>query len=264
VEDAGDARRVLQQMDRWWRQPLIGYASTMPDASGRRGVDVTATPGSRDPGRPKLVLGVYVITAAGLVPGRGHAEVAAGAIEGGANAVQLRAPEHGDAELRPLARALADRCRERGVLFIVDNRVELALACGAAGVHLGQGDPWPTARARLGPDLVLGVSVEDARQASAAEAAGADYLGVTVFASVTKPEAVPHGLRGLRRISAATRLPVLGIGGIDAANARQVLDAGAAGVAVISAVAAAPDPAAATRELVAVIRGTVGMPPYRP
>jgi thiamine-phosphate pyrophosphorylase len=215
------------------------------------------------PGRPKLVLGVYVVTAAGLVTGRGHAEVAAGAIEGGANALQLRAPEHRDEELLPLARELADRCRERGVLFIVDNRVELALACGAAGVHLGQGDPWPQARARLGPDLVLGVSVEDQEQASAAEAAGADYVGVTVFATATKPEAVPHGLGRVREISGATRLPVVGIGGINAANAREVLEAGAAGVAVVSAVAAAPDPAAATRELVAVVRGTIGVPPYR-
>jgi thiamine-phosphate pyrophosphorylase len=222
---------------------------------------VAVTPGN--PERPMLVLGVYVVTAAGLVPGRGHAEVAVAAIEGGANVVQLRAPEHRDDELLPLAQELADRCRERGVLFIVDDRVELALACGAAGAHLGQADPWAEGRARLGPDLVLGVSVEDAAQASAAAAAGADYLSVTVFPTATKPEAVPRGLEGVRRISAATRLPVVGIGGIDAANARLVLDAGATGIAVVSAVAAAPDPAAATRELVAVVRGTTGAPPYR-
>lgn len=213
-------------------------------------------------GRPKLVLGVYVVTAAGMVPGRGHAEVAAGAIEGGANAVQLRAPGHRDEELFPLAQELADRCGERGVLFIVDDRIELAMACGAAGVHLGQGDPWQEARVRLGPDLILGVSVESTEQASAAEAAGADYLGVTVFATRTKPEAVPGGLERVREISAATRLPVVGIGGIDASNARQVLDAGAAGIAVVSAVAAAPDPAAATRTLVAAVRGTTSAPPF--
>lgn len=215
------------------------------------------------PGRPRLVLGVYVITAAGMVPGRGHAEVAAGAIAGGANAVQLRAPDHGDDELLPLARELADRCRERGVLFIVDNRMELALASGAAGVHLGQGDPWAEARLRLGPEPVVGVSVDDPDQATAAEAAGADYLGVTVFSTSTKPDAVPRGLRRLREICDATSLPVVGIGGIDASNARKVLEAGAAGVAVVSAVAAAPDPAAATRELVAAIRGTTGTPPMR-
>jgi thiamine-phosphate pyrophosphorylase len=216
------------------------------------------------PGRPKLVLGVYVVTATGLVPGRGHAEVAIGAIEGGANAVQLRAPGPSDGELLPLARELAGRCAERGVLFIVDDRIDLAMASGAAGVHLGQGDPWQEARLRLGPDLVLGVSVEDAAQASAAEAAGADYLGVTVFATRTKPEAAPRGLAGVREISAATQLPVVGIGGIDASNARQVLEAGAAGVAVVSAVAGAPDPAQATRDLVAAVRGTGGAPPFQP
>jgi thiamine-phosphate pyrophosphorylase len=210
-----------------------------------------------------LVLGVYVVTAAGLVPGRGHAEVAIAAIEGGANAVQLRAPEHSDDQLLPLARELAERCAERGVLFIVNDRVDLAIACGAAGVHLGQGDPWQDARIRLGPEMILGVSVDDAEQASAAEAAGADYLGVTVFTTATKPEAVPLGLEGVRAISDATRLPVVGIGGIDAGNARTVLEAGAAGVAVVSAVAAAADPAAATRELVAVVRGTTGARPYR-
>jgi thiamine-phosphate pyrophosphorylase len=229
-----------------------------PDESRAGGAGVAATPE-----RPRLVLGVYVVTAAGLVPGRGHAEVAIGAIEGGANAVQLRAPGHRDEELFPLAGELAERCAERGVLFIVDDRIELAMACGAAGVHLGQGDPWQEARVRLGPELVLGVSVEDIGQASAAQAAGADYLGVTVFATRTKPEAVPGGLAQVREISAATRLPVVGIGGIDASNARQVLEAGAAGIAVVSAVAAAPDPAAATRSLVAAVRGTTGAPPFQ-
>jgi thiamine-phosphate pyrophosphorylase len=229
-----------------------------PDESRAGGAGVAATPE-----RPRLVLGVYVVTAAGLVPGRGHAEVAIGAIEGGANAVQLRAPGHRDEELFPLAGELAERCAQRGVLFIVDDRVELAMACGAAGVHLGQGDPWQEARVRLGPELILGVSVEDIGQASAAQAAGADYLGVTVFATRTKPEAVPGGLARVREISAATRLPVVGIGGIDASNARQVLEAGAAGIAVVSAVAAAPDPAAATRSLVAAVRGTTGAPPFQ-
>ena len=94
-----------------------------------------------------LLLKVYVVTAEGLVPGRGHAEVAAGAIAGGANAVQLRVdPSVPDAELAPLARELADRCRERGVLLVVNNRLELAGEVGAGGVHLGQDDGWEGAR----------------------------------------------------------------------------------------------------------------------
>jgi thiamine-phosphate diphosphorylase len=211
--------------------------------------------------RPLLVLTVYVVTSSGGVPGRGHAEVAAGAIAGGANAIQLRSMEHGDDELLPLARELADRCRERGVLFIVNDRVDLAIAAGAAGVHLGQDDDLASARERLGPGPVLGVSVETVEQAEAAAEAGADYLGVTVWPTETKPEATPHGLERVAEIAAAVDVPLVGIGGITAVNARQVLDAGAAGVAVISAVGAAPDPAEATRALVRAVRGTAGTPP---
>jgi thiamine-phosphate pyrophosphorylase len=101
--------------------------------------------------------------------------------------------------------------------------------------------------------MVLGVSVGDADEARAAEAAGADYLAVTVWETATKPEAVPAGLDGLRAVAAATALPVVGIGGIDAGNAREVLAAGGAGIAVIGAVAAAPDPVAAVKELREVV-----------
>jgi thiamine-phosphate pyrophosphorylase len=100
---------------------------------------------------------------------------------------------------------------------------------------------------------VLGVSVSSVEEALAAGAAGADYLGVTVWATPTKPEATPMGIHGLAAVVDATDLPVVAIGGIDARNARQVVEAGASGIAVVSAVGAAPDPVAATRELVAVV-----------
>ena len=209
-----------------------------------------------------LVLKVYVVTAEGLVPGRGHAEVAAGAIAGGANAVQLRFdPALPDMQLAPLARELADRCRERGVLMILNNRLDLAVEVGAGGVHLGQTDGWEGARDRLTPEQVLGVSVETAEQAEMAAWAGADYVAATVWATPTKPEAAPIGLERFRKLAESTGLPLVGIGGITAANAMQVIEAGAAGVAVVSAVAAAPDPAEATRELVRAVRGTTGTGP---
>jgi thiamine-phosphate pyrophosphorylase len=198
-------------------------------------------------------LGVYVVTSSGLVPGRGHREVALAAIAGGATAVQLRAKELSDEELLPLARELAGRCRAAGVLFIVNDRVAVAMESGADGVHVGQDQDAADVRRQIGPEAVLGVSVEDAAQAAAAEAAGADYLGVTVWSTPTKPDARPLGLEGLRRIAAATSLPVVGIGGIDASNAADVLAAGAAGVAVVSAVGAAEDPVAATRVLAEVV-----------
>jgi thiamine-phosphate pyrophosphorylase len=199
-------------------------------------------------------LDVYVVTSSGHVPGRGYREVARGAVEGGATAVQLRAPELADAELLSLAHELAEHCHERNVLFIVNNSLEVALESGADGVHLGQADQPERARDRLRADMVLGVSVDAPEQARAAEDLGASYVAATVWRSTTKPEALPLGLDGLRRTCLATSLPVVGIGGITPSNAADVLAVGAAGVAVVSAVAAASDPVAATRELVEAVR----------
>jgi thiamine-phosphate diphosphorylase len=205
--------------------------------------------------RRALNLDVYVLTSL-LWPDRTHRDVAIAAIEGGATAVQLRAPElesEPAVEVR-LAAELAARCCQVGVLFIVNNVVDVAIESGADGVHLGQEDEQAGVRARLGPDRVLGVSVEDPDQARAAEEAGADYLAATVWSTPTKQEARPVGLEGLHAIADATRLPVVGIGGVDATNAERVLAAGAAGIAVVSAVGAAPDPVRATRELMVVVR----------
>jgi thiamine-phosphate pyrophosphorylase len=197
---------------------------------------------------------VYVITSSGQVPGRGHREVTRAAAKGGASAVQLRAPELGDDELLPLARELAAYCRDRGVPFIVNNRVEVALQSDADGVHVGQRDHPEEVRERIGPEPVLGVSVDAPHQAEVAERLGASYVAATVWATRTKPEAVPLGPRGLRETCRATSLPVVAVGGITAANAGEVLAAGAAGVAVVSAVGAATDPVAATRELMTAVR----------
>ena len=198
-------------------------------------------------------LGVYVVTSDGLVPGRGHRDVAMAAIAGGATAVQLRAKELADDDLLPLAEELSARCRAAGVLFVVNDRVGVAIASGAEAVHIGQTEELEHVRARIGPEVVLGVSVEDAKQAEVAELSGADYLGVTVWSTPTKPEAIPRGLDGLREIVAATALPVVGIGGIGPSNAAEVLATGAVGVAVISAVGAAEDPVTSTRVLAEVV-----------
>jgi thiamine-phosphate pyrophosphorylase len=194
-------------------------------------------------------LDLYVVTTGTLVSGRAHGEIATAAVEGGATAVQLRAPELSDDRLLPLAAVIARTCGEAGVLFFVNDRIEVAIRCDAAGAHVGQDQDLEGARGRLGPERLLGVSVGGEKEAKAAAAAGADYLGVTVWATATKPEAVPMGLDGLRVVAAATALPVVGIGGIDIGNARDVLAAGAAGIAVIGAVAAADDPTGAVREL---------------
>ncbi|HLA92606.1 MAG TPA: thiamine phosphate synthase [Actinomycetota bacterium] len=197
-------------------------------------------------------LSLYVVTSSGFVSGRGHREVALAAIEGGATAIQLRAPELMDSSLLPLAQELAEACRAADVLFVVNDRVEMAAEAGA-GAHVGQSDDPARAREVLEPDSVLGISVATPEEAIAAEAAGADYLGVTVWATPTKADAVPCGLDGLRAVVDATSLPVVGIGGINPGNAGEVLEAGAAGVAVISAVGAGPDMVGATRRLRTIV-----------
>jgi thiamine-phosphate pyrophosphorylase len=198
-------------------------------------------------------LSVYVVTSAGLAPGRTHVDVALAAIAGGASAIQLRAPELDEHDLVEAGRSIARACRNAGITFIVNDRVDVALEVGADGVHLGQSDEPGGGRSRVGPGRLLGISVKDPAQARAAERSGADYLGVTVWPTATKPEARAGGLERLRVIASTTALSVVGIGGIDATNAAQVIGTGAAGVAVISAVGAADDPEAATRMLVAAV-----------
>jgi thiamine-phosphate pyrophosphorylase len=195
-------------------------------------------------------LGVYVVTSD---IGPGHLEIATAAIEGGATAVQLRAPELADDELGSLATSLVEMCSDAGVPLLVNDRVDVAVDSGAAGAHVGQDDDPGSARGRLGAGRILGVSVMSAEEAWVAEMVGADYLGVTVWATATKPDAVAMGLEGLGAIAGATALPVVGIGGIDGRNAREVLVAGAAGIAVIGAVASANDPVEAVRSLRRVV-----------
>jgi thiamine-phosphate pyrophosphorylase len=203
-------------------------------------------------------LSVYVVTSSGFVSGRGHLEVGRAAIEGGATALQLRAPTLTDQELLAVAEELEGRCRAAEVLFVINDRVDIAARAGSAGAHVGQGDGPERARTILGDGRVLGVSVSTPEEARAAERADADYLGVTVWSTSTKPEAVGIGLEGLRTVAEATGLPVVGVGGIGPGNARDVLEAGAAGVAVVSTVGAAPDPVAATAALAAAIREARG------
>jgi thiamine-phosphate diphosphorylase len=214
------------------------------------------TMGTIDPER----LRVHVITSNGLVPNRGHVEVASAAIEGGADVVQLRAPELSDHDLLSVAGEIERRCRKGQVLFVVNDRIDIAVAVEAGGAHVGQGDQPESARERLGPQGVLGISVATPEQAEAADRAGADYVGVTVFATPTKAEAVPIGLDGLRSIVGSTSLPVVGIGGIDPSNVREVLATGAAGVAVVSAVGMAWDAVEATRQLVEAVRASESVP----
>lgn len=195
---------------------------------------------------------LYLVTDRGLARGRSVEEIVAPALRGGVAAVQLREKDCATRDFVELGRALGRLLAPLDVPLIVNDRVDVALAIGAAGVHLGQRDMgYASARRLLGPDAVIGLSVESAGQARAAESLDAAYLGVgPVFPTATKPDAAPAlGLAGLAAVRAVSRHPLVAIGGIGAGNARQAVEAGADGVAVVSAICSADDPEAAAREL---------------
>ncbi|HZT06621.1 MAG TPA: thiamine phosphate synthase [Chloroflexota bacterium] len=180
-------------------------------------------------------------------------------LDAGVRLIQYRDKARSDGGRVVLGRALATLIHARGGLLIVNDRVDVALACGADGAHLGQDDlPLDAGRRILGPDLLLGASASYAEEIPAIVAAGADYIGFgAVFPTETKPDAEYAGLDLLRTVVHSTALPVIGIGGITEARAPTVLAQGATGVAVVSALFGAPDPGlAATRLLRALSRSS--------
>jgi len=184
-------------------------------------------------------------------------ELARMALEGGARMVQLRRKSASGRDLFEWAVRIQALCREYEALFIVNDRVDIALAAHADGVHLGQQDmPAASARALLGPETLIGVSVSNPSEAAKAAEEGADYLGVGhIFPTSSKKKPMPPiGTSAIRPIIEASGLPVIAIGGIELQNVAEVIKAGASGVAVISAVSGSADPVAATRELVKRIR----------
>ncbi|MGD9613206.1 MAG: thiamine phosphate synthase [Kiritimatiellia bacterium] len=204
---------------------------------------------------------LYLVTDRSLARGRTTGEIVRAAMAGGVTCVQVREKDCGPREFIEEARAVRAALRGTGVPLIVNDRVDVALAVGADGVHLGQRDMAIADARRLGPPgWIIGVSAECVEDAVRAEAEGADYIGVSpVFATPTKADhAAPLGLEGLRAVRAATKLPLVAIGGIQAGNAREVIRAGADGLAVVSAIVAADDPRAAADELrraIAAARG---------
>jgi len=195
-----------------------------------------------------------VITDETLRPGRSHEQIAAAAIAGGARAVQLRDKTSSDRRIYEAARAIREITRRAGVLFIVNDRVDIALAVDADGVNLGQQDlPVAEARRLLGPEKIVGASAATIEEARLAKQQGADHLGFgPVFPTATKPDAgEPVGLAVVRELKAANILPIVAIGGIDESNIAQVAAAGADAASVISAVVKADDMEAACKKLAA-------------
>jgi thiamine-phosphate diphosphorylase len=203
---------------------------------------------------------LYVITDPKASRGRTHLQVAEAAIVGGADVLQLRDKEASSGRLYRVALQLRKLTRDAGIPFIVNDRLDIALAVDADGVHVGQADlPASVARNIMGPGRLLGVSVDTVEEAVLAEKAGADYLGVgPVFeARGTKPDAgLPLGVERIALIRRSCGLPIVAIGGINAENARTVREAGADAAAVISAIVAADDIAHAARRMKRILDGT--------
>jgi thiamine-phosphate pyrophosphorylase len=199
---------------------------------------------------------LYVVLDRAAARGRSLEDVLAAVIDGGCRMVQLRDKDSPSGRILPLAERLLARSRRAGVTFIVNDRVDLAVALGADGVHLGQDDlPARLARPLLRPGMILGISTHDVAQAHAARDAGADYVAVgSMFATTTKPDFHLVGPGLVRKLRPDIRVPLVGIGGITHDNVADVIRAGADGVAVISAVCGAPDPSAATRRFLEIIQ----------
>jgi len=182
--------------------------------------------------------GLYAIIDSHALGKRNHLEVAEQLIRGGAKAIQLRHKLDNKSELLAIAQKLKKLCSEHGVLFIVNDYMDIALAVGADGLHLGQKDlPVAVARKLLPMDMILGISVNTVEQAKTAEAGGADYIAVgSMYPTESKEKAIVVGPERLREVRGAVNVPLVAIGGINRDNAGEVAAAGADGVAVISAV----------------------------
>ena len=233
------------------------------EGEGRAGVEGTAAakgaedPEAADAQAPRAArrrtgdLAVYFVYDVGLVGTGDPAPLVQAVLRAGVRAVQFRAKATPDGVAYRLARALRRLTVGHGALLVINDRLDIALAVGADGVHVGQDDLPAEVVRRLWPDGLLGVSVRTPAEARVAEAAGADYVGAGALRSTaTKDDARVIGLEGLERVAAATRLPVVAIGGITVADLPAVRRAGMAGVAVASAIARAADPGRAAAEIV--------------
>ena len=183
------------------------------------------------------------------------------ALEGGVTFLQLREKDAGAQEILEQARQLLPICRRFGVPLIINDNVELALASGADGVHLGQGDMDPRqARRLLGPDRIIGVSAHNPQEARLALEGGADYLGAgAVFHTGTKTDAGALPRQALEEICRSVDIPVVAIGGITRENVLSLAGSGVAGAAVVSAIFAQPDVKEAAREMAQLCRKVAGL-----
>lgn len=193
--------------------------------------------------KPIFDLSLYLVTDHNCLRGRDFLDCIDAALRGGVTLVQLREKDTGGKLFLARAVAVKALCDKYKVPLLINDRIDIAMAIGAAGVHLGQEDiPLETARRLLGAEAIIGISAHNHEEVRLAEQGGADYLGMgAIFPTGSKTDAAEIGLEGLRELKKATRLPVVGIGGIKAENYASVRAAGAEGAAIISGILGADD-----------------------
>jgi len=204
----------------------------------------------------KNALKLYLVTNRSLSLGRPLEEVVSQAIAGGVTMVQLREKETPTGEFVELARGLKRLLQPHGVPLIINDRVDIALAVDADGVHIGQSDmAYADARKLVGKDKIVGLSVETLKEVELANQLDVDYIGISpVFATPTKTDtAAPFGIDGLREAVKLSLHPTVAIGGMNKTTAQAVMETGCDGIAVVSAISSAIDPAAAAAELIALL-----------
>lgn len=199
---------------------------------------------------------LYLVTDRDLSLGRSNLEIVASAIKGGVSCVQIREKKCPIRKYISEAKELKRLLTPHNIPLVINDRVDVAMAVQADGIHLGQTDMDITdARRIVGNEVIIGISAESLDDAIRAEKQGADYIGISpVFATPTKKDtAPPLGLKGVAEIRSRVAIPVVGIGGINSSNARDVIEAGADGIAVVSAIVATPSPEQAARKLLQLI-----------
>jgi len=204
---------------------------------------------------------LYAVTDRSWLRGQTVIEQAEAAIRGGATCVQLREKELDEGDFLREAMEMKELCRRYGIPLFINDNVEIAIACGADGVHIGQHDaPAAEVRKRIGSGMMLGVSAQTVEQALKAQTDGADCLGVgAVFSTGTKKDADDVDHKTLKAICNAVDIPVVAIGGINRNNISMLAGSGIDGVAVVSAIFAAEDIEEAARELRATVRRELGV-----
>ena len=205
---------------------------------------------------------LYLVTDRGLARGRSTLEIVKSAVAGGVTCVQLREKDCTTREFIEQALAIKHFLKSQQVPLIINDRLDVALAVGSDGVHLGQNDmPLETARKIAGRSMLIGISAESVQDAVEAESGGADYLGVSpIYATPTKTDTAPAlGLEGLQEIRKRVKIPLVGIGGLNSSNAAEAIRKGADGITVVSAIVSADDPGRAAMELKQIIEKAGGL-----